>query len=48
LGAQVQLRIGTAAIPSDLSLNSKPQYTALQQTLSPAKGAPHRCDEPND
>jgi endo-1,4-beta-xylanase len=32
----------------DVNLNPKPQYTALQQTLSLAKGAPHRRDEPND
>ena len=31
----------------DVNLNPKPQYTALQQTLSLAPGAPHR-DVPND
>jgi endo-1,4-beta-xylanase len=32
----------------DVNLNPKPQYTALQQTLLLAPGAPHRGGEPND
>lgn len=38
---------GDAAL-YDVNLNPKPQYTALQQTLSLAKGAPRRRDEQNE
>ena len=32
----------------DVNLNPKPQYTALQQTLSLAPGAPHRVGPNRD